>query len=277
MPTPDASVMTTSRLLRLGYTRTDLDRALRDGRLTRIRRGWWAPPDADTSLVTAVRAGGRLSCISLLALRGVWSPNDSRVHVRVARGATVRASPGVVPHWTKEPLVREIALDDAMDAMACAVGCLDLRNLVAAADSAANTRLIDVPAMELMLSATARGRRVLALWDPQAESGLETYVRLALRSARFPVRSQVVIDGIGRVDLLVGDRLVIELDGAAWHGGIADFERDRARDRALIARGYVVMRATYRQVMFELPVIVEQVRTLVRRREHRWRASQTGL
>jgi very-short-patch-repair endonuclease len=163
-----------------------------------------------------------------------------------------------------------------MDAMACAVGCLDLRNLVAAADSAANTRLIDVPAMELMLSATARGRRVLALWDPQAESGLETYVRLALRSARFPVRSQVVIDGIGRVDLLVGDRLVIELDGAAWHGGIADFERDRARDRALIARGYVVMRATYRQVMFELPSIIEQVRTLVRRREHRWRASQTG-
>jgi very-short-patch-repair endonuclease len=276
MHAPHASVMTTSHLLRLGYTRADLDRALGDGRLTRIRRGWWALPDADPSMVTAVRAGGRLGCVSLLALRGVWSPDDGRVHVRVARGATVRASPGVVLHWTKEPLAREIALDEANDAMACAVRCLDLRHLVAAADSAANTGLIDTPTMELMLSASARGRRVLTLWDPRAESGLETYVRLALRSARFPVRSQVVIAGIGRVDLPVGDRLVIELDGAAWHGGIADFERDRARDRALIARGYVVMRATYRQVMFELPAIIEQIRTLVRRREHRWRASQTG-
>jgi very-short-patch-repair endonuclease len=95
---------------------------------------------------------------------------------------------------------------------------------------------------------------------------------LALRSRNLRVRPQVWIPGVGRVDLLIGDRLVLELDGREWH---QDFERDRARDRALVARGYLVLRASYRQVLEDWPTIEAQIAEIVARRDHRWRRTPT--
>lgn len=57
-----------------------------------------------------------------------------------------------------------------------------------------------------------------------------------------------------------------------WH---SDFEADRARDRALVALGYLVIRASYRQVMQEWPVIECQIAEIVARRDHLWRRSLT--
>ena len=75
---------------------------------------------------------------------------------------------------------------------------------------------------------------------------------------------------MGNVDLVVGDRLVVELDGAAWHERPGDFEADRRRDRELAALGYVVIRASYRQVMTEWSEIEEQILRIVRRQGHLW-------
>ena len=67
--------------------------------------------------------------------------------------------------------------------------------------------------------------------------GIETIIRLLLRAdGTSDIASQVRILRVRRVDLLVGDRLVIEVDGAGFHSG-EDFERDRIRDlRARPAR-----------------------------------------
>ena len=43
-------------------------------------------------------------------------------------------------------------------------------------------------------------------------------------------------------------RVIAELDGRAVHGTAAAFERDRARDRALNAAGWRVVRITWRQL-----------------------------
>ncbi len=66
---------------------------------------------------------------------------------------------------------------------------------------------------------------------------------------------------------------MLELDGERWH----QFENDRRRDRALIVRGYVVIRASYAQVMEEWPLVEAQILELVRRREHLWRAPHRNL
>ncbi len=51
---------------------------------------------------------------------------------------------------------------------------------------------------------------------------------------------------MSRVDaLLVDAPVIIESDGRRWHTRVADFERDRQRDRAAASHGYVTMRFTY--------------------------------
>ena len=55
--------------------------------------------------------------------------------------------------------------------------------------------------------------------------------------------------GIGRVDLLVEGAVVVETDGREYHDNDDAFERDRARDRALHARGLVVVRFTRKEVV----------------------------
>jgi very-short-patch-repair endonuclease len=43
-------------------------------------------------------------------------------------------------------------------------------------------------------------------------------------------------------------RLILEVDGFAYHGNRVAFERDRLRDADLQAVGYQVMRVTWRQI-----------------------------
>lgn len=251
-----------------GLTKRQVARHLANGRLTRLRRGVYAEEDADPVVTAAVRAGGRLTCVSALALRGAWTMPSPDIHVRVASGVSVVRRPGQRLHWTHERLDDTRWIDDSLTSLALAVECLDLRAAVVLIDSVVNRRILDPDAVVQLLFATPRGRRLLQLHDGKAESGIETLARLALRSRNLRVRTQVPIAGVGRVDLLIGDRLVLEVDGREWH---SDFERDRARDRELVARGYLVIRASYRQVMWEWPLIETQILTLVRRREHLWR------
>jgi very-short-patch-repair endonuclease len=44
------------------------------------------------------------------------------------------------------------------------------------------------------------------------------------------------------------ERLIVEVDGYAFHHTRAAFERDRARDAELQACGYRVIRITWRQI-----------------------------
>ncbi|WP_344342725.1 endonuclease domain-containing protein [Agrococcus versicolor] len=117
---------------------------------------------------------------------------------------------------------------------------------------------------------TPAPQRVRTLLDrlDDAESGLESIVRLRLRALGVTVRAQVWI-GTRRVDLLVGERLVVECDGAEHHGVWQAHEADRARDRALTALGFVVVRLTYRQILDDWPVVEQDLLAIIRRGEHR--------
>jgi very-short-patch-repair endonuclease len=211
-----------------------------------------------------------LTCVSALHVYGTWVTDDSLVHVRIARGVDATLSPAIRVHWSDERGWQH-PLDSPSIALATAIRCQPLRHAVVATDSVANRRLLRLDEIEAVCRSTPRGRAVLQRLDPLSESGLETLARLALRGRRVRTRSQVTIHGIGRVDLLIGDRLILELDGETWHG---DFDRDRARDRALVVRGYLVLRVSYRQLMTRWPEVEAQILAIVRRDEHVWRRRQ---
>ena len=68
------------------------------------------------------------------------------------------------------------------------------------------------------------------------------------------------------VDLLwTAQRLVVEFDGFQFHAERAAFERDRRRDAELQARGYRVIRVTWRQLIDDPEAVVDRIqRTLAR-------------
>ena len=60
-------------------------------------------------------------------------------------------------------------------------------------------------------------------------------------------------------------RVIVELDGRAFHVTAAAFERDRARDRRLQAGGWTVVRVTWRQLRDEPESVMADLRSLLDR------------
>jgi very-short-patch-repair endonuclease len=52
---------------------------------------------------------------------------------------------------------------------------------------------------------------------------------------------------------------VVDVDGYAYHGTRAAFERDRARDAELQAAGYRVIRVTWRQLVDEPEAVIARI------------------
>ncbi|WP_290807726.1 DUF559 domain-containing protein [Herbiconiux sp.] len=142
---------------------------------------------------------------------------------------------------------------------------------IATLDSALNLKLTTLSALQDVLAPLpAKYRAYLDLVGPSAQSGLETKTRLALRSRRVRLRSQVRLPRVGKVDLVVGERLVLELDGYEWHSRKADFEEDRRRDRELTSQGYQVLRLSYAQVTTDWPGCEDAILGMIRLRRHLW-------
>jgi very-short-patch-repair endonuclease len=112
-------------------------------------------------------------------------------------------------------------------------------------ESALNLQLVDKAELaRLPLAESVRG--LLEEATPFADSGLETIFRTRLRWLRLPIRSQIWIHG-HRADFLIGDRLVVQIDGG-HHVGLQRAE-DVAHDAALMLLGHHVIRVTYVQVI----------------------------
>lgn len=110
---------------------------------------------------------------------------------------------------------------------------------------------------------------MLPFISDDAGSGTETLFRLWLVRNGIKFRTQVSIPLVGRVDFVIGERLVIEIDSKAHHTSSENFSNDRRRDRLLTAQGYRHVRLTYAEVMFRLEEVGQDILALIRRDEHR--------
>lgn len=238
-------------LLQWGNTDSQIRRALDTGDLTRLRRGWYMTPTAEREVADAVRAGGCLGCVSSLRRRGVYT-FDQRLHVRVAESDgnclprhVVRRS---VPGGWSAPAT---PVDSLADSLLAASRCCSPEDLLVLLDSVVNLGLMrSEQVLRLFAESPVFVRRTVSRMD-RAESGTETLVRDRLRHLGLPVQTQVWIAGVGRVDLLVGERLVVEVDSVEHHTSLAAYTNDRRRDRQLRALGFVPIRLTHQQVVYD--------------------------
>ena len=261
-----------SDLLKTGLRRDDIRRLERLGRIGRVRRGWYAAPGSPPEVIRAVRIGGVLSCVSALRYYGVWVPPTNQLHIRRSEHLQAKLPLPANTHLCPVPIrvAPSVAVDPLETALLAATRCLDDEGMVVVLDSILNQRLLTRSQLAVILAdCPRRVRRLLAETDAQAQSGTESMVRFRLRRLGIKVRSQVHIEDVGRVDLLVGKRLVIEVDSREHHTSAAAYANDRRRDFRLVTRkGMVVIRLTYDQVMYEWDAVIKELLRLIRSREH---------
>jgi very-short-patch-repair endonuclease len=84
-----------------------------------------------------------------------------------------------------------------------------------------------------------------------------------------------------RLDFLVDDTLVVEIDGAEWHSSLEAMARDHTRDKNLDELGYTVLRIPAKIALYDPDEAVRRVRDMrpkaANRQEHEDRANQQAF
>ena len=209
-----------------------------------------------------------VTCVTALAAWGLPIVTvDARTHLLVPRDRGLSAddrrdSAKVTLHRADHRLTNVPEVDAAV-AIGMATSCLTPRDLVAVVDGALRRGLV-APDQLHDLRTRVSTEWLATATDSRAESLLESLARLEIVAAGLDVRSQVEIDGVGRVDLMVED-VVIETDGREHHATRDGFVRDRRRDRELQKRGYRIARFAYSDVVEHPGTVASEVLALLGR------------
>lgn len=265
-----------SELLEAGVSRRELERHLASGALRRARGGWYVPPDLDADRYLAARAGGRLTCITACRLRGMWIPPgaDERPHLAV-RSRLAPSAPAAVVHFRRDeslPSSADRLVVDPVTALGTLARCQASAVTFVVAESALERRLITADEWRRMLERLPAGLRLALL--PAADlsgSGTESEFKRQLRRLGIRFQQQVQI-GPDRVDFVLKDGTVVEIDSRRHHDPL----KDARRDARLSVAGHDSQRFFYDQVWFEWPMVERALLAGIARRAAR-SAARVGL
>lgn len=264
-------VVTASQLRAAGFDHPAITRRLRAGRLHRLHRGVYlaghpVAPDGAAELA-AVLACGTGSAVSHHTSARLWrlpafQEWTGPIHVSVP-GRDVRHRPGIVVHRVRALAPCDVRQVDGIPATSPARTLLDLASMLplhdlelTLADARALGLVSDRELADVLERAGAgRGagmlRRLLELERSHGLSRSEAERRLfvLVHAAGLPLPKRNARVGRLQVDFLWGrEKVVVEVDGYAYHSSKRAFERDRERDAQLAARGHTVIRVTWRQL-----------------------------
>ncbi|WP_210480520.1 hypothetical protein [Naasia sp. SYSU D00948] len=271
LPSP-APLVRTATLREHGWTAAAIERAVEAGSLWRVVRGWYAAPGTDPEVIRALRLGARLGCVSALRVHGAWCPPDAGLHVAMPYSADGRrlkreTADRVVVHWRSKVDRQEwtAGMSPVLTAAAHAVQCQPPHITVAVLDSLLHRRLASARSVLAMLGAMPSSFQQLSRFlDGRSEEGIESITRYRLAEAGISALPQVVVAGVGRVDLLIDGWLALELDGRETHAQEAAFSRDRRRTALLHQAGLTVLHFSYPHVVYDWPLVLDTVRAVLR-------------
>lgn len=224
-----------------------------------MRRGVYATLDACPLSVAAAAHGGALACVSAARHLDLWVlEHEPRTHVWMGPGGHRRHDEGCgcIEHWDDGPSRDAFGTPSIPRILRQVLGCLGVEALFVALESARRQRRITRTGLDwLRANTNAVGRKAIALSRSDADSGLESLLRWRLRAHRLRVRTQVKIPGVGRVDVLIGERLIVETDGRDNHDGGSQRHRDLVRDARAAAQGYRTLRFDYALVVHDWDLV----------------------
>lgn len=259
-------------LRRHGVDLGDLRDAVTRQRLMRPVRGIYALPTAPEERLHAVVASGVVGCVSACESWGLPLVDaPSSTHLVVPHGTSYRGTPARLLALDRIHRHPDRPVDGGMERPAAAVDqaawCTSPLQQLAILDAAMRLRLVNRSAVEALRHGPRRRREWLAHHsDPSSASLPESFARIGLRMAGLAVRTQVEVPGVGRVDFLLENSLIVEVDGYAHHSGKVPFDNDRRRDRAALRLGLATMRFTYWDCTASLDQVVSSVCDAVGRR-----------
>ena len=273
-------VVTPAQLQAAGLSRSAIAHRLDRGRLHRFVAGSLlvghaapAPLAAETAALLMCRPDPGEAIRAVAVVCAIWGlvASGAVPHVTLARSGSSSRS-GVVIHRVERleraaRAVREgFPLTSPARTLADLAGVLDRDELDAALERARSGRLVR-PAE--VLAAVARGpsrrgagalRELLAERPTLTRSEAERRLLALIGRARLPAPATNVRAAGHEVDCLwLRERLVVEVDGYAYHAGRDAFERDRRRDADLLAAGHRVIRVTWRRIVDEPEAVIAAI------------------
>jgi very-short-patch-repair endonuclease len=266
-------------LIALGLSAAAIDHRVRTGRLIVLYRGVYAVGHRALSERATLRAGlvaaGPTAAHSHLTSAARWKVRPSMppfVEVTVTRKGP-RTRPGLKIHETTRP--PEIRILDGLPLTA------PLRTL---ADLAASPDIERMCAEAIVLKLVtqeeldAAGIIAPDLIAP-TRSRFERLFRETLRKAGLPQPITGFAIGPYTADFAwPAERVIVETDGYGFHGHRRAFEDDRARDAYLAARGWLVIRVTWRRLRKEPMLVMTQLaQTLAHRASTQGGAANQAL
>lgn len=259
------------QLLAAGLTPSMIRHRIRRGWLHRLHRGVYAvghlalpPLGREAAALLACGPGAALAHRSAAALWALMEAPPGVVDVAVPPGRHP-AHRGIAVH-------RPAALDDGDVRVVEGLRVTSPRRTVFDLPPALPTRelervVAEVQARRLVSADELAGGpprvRDLVTGGPTlTRSEAERRFLSLVRRAGLPVpEANVRVAGLEVDFLWRRERVVVEIDGYAFHGHRGAFERDRRRDRALRQAGFVPIRVTWRQLEGEPEAVVADVAT----------------
>lgn len=176
----------------------------------------------------------------------------------------------VVAHWSARiaPAAGYGLVESVEDALAHIASCLPPSAARILWESAIRVESLSLEAVKRVEWRSTAARACANGVTGLSDSGLETIPVVRLSRWGIPIRQQIVLAG-RPVDLLIGERLVVQIDGFEHHSTSAQRTKDVALDAELVLRGYTVLRFTYAQVVHDWDSVERTIARAIAAGAHR--------
>jgi very-short-patch-repair endonuclease len=206
-----------------------------------------------------------LCCVSSARAAGLWVLDEgTELHVAVGSNARVHHHAGCGCRTHRMPSVELGRRAGLVTTLVQILACRGVEEFFVVLESALRSRRLDRRAIDRLRGLLpAEHRWMLDFARDDADSGLESLLRFRLRPYGIALQSQVEIGGVGRVDFVLGDRLILEADGKPNHQGRAKRHKDLTRDAIAAGLGFTTLRFDYALIVHDWPTVLAAILTTV--------------